>query len=388
MAKTLLESMRQLGVGIGDERLIDVATCVVRHVVGVDNAYKIQADLKKIVDFRHLDVSAQKFRLGLLDMSYVHLNLKYFCLNLLHRGVSLKNLREYSEAFEIDRNDVVLIKRVLRNQALRAELREHRAVADVDRDTITPKAFKTVFGTFSKIYPDIFRHIKHKTYNKLRFISVSSNIEFYDLHMELVHKALQTYIKLVPTTASDLYIANYIRKTLNNHTTNIIKAYTSQKRGRMVKGASDGFGGNTFDVTVLSENQLFRAFGIENISYETLRSGELNSEEEHIKESNISYELILRRFGKTKRQRLFIELIAGQENHRFTSYLRRMKLIAEDQDNVDLQHRCEIQYFKAICSFLDVAERRARGFMGHIAKRAYPERFASEKNYGTSSSSK
>src|SRR5690606_12096060 len=125
-------------------------------------------------------------------------NLKFFCLHLIKHGLSHNTLTRGVEDFDVQRNDVVLIRRVFSQRGLRSELQKHERIITVTKQQVTVASYKQVFSVFDRIYPILLKHIKSRVYTKLRFISISSNMEFYDLQMELMWKAIHTYIKMVP----------------------------------------------------------------------------------------------------------------------------------------------------------------------------------------------
>lgn len=353
------------------KHLVAIAECVVSYVIGLDDAYECQRKLKDYIDEQKM--SAQRFRLMLADSSYVHLNLKFFVMNVLKTSSSEDNLIMYGEMFGIEEEDIMLMQDVFDIKGYKTKARKY--IADIKRSSISAEAFKDAYRVFNAICPDLMRHIKTKTYTKLRFISSSANIEFYDFHTDLICKAIQTYLKMVPTNKSELHITNYIRNTLNNHTVNIIKSSTTKKRARLVKGESDGFGGNRFEIVAASENQLFHAFGLEEtVSYDSLRNSDDNRSEEQRRDSNLNYERIIKRLGKTKKKRELLRLIACEENTKFTRFLKRAKRIAWDQDNVDYHDQAGYEkYFSEVCKFLKVCERKAQRFADRIGAIAFPD---------------
>lgn len=355
------------------EKIIAFARPVILYVIGASTAYQCQRELK---DFIKTDESsAQKFRLKLGGLSYVHLNLKFFTLNMV-KAVSPTNrtVDSWLDAFSIHRNDAILIKRVCATRGFKTLAK--KALAGLDKTDYDANAFKHVNDVFMDIYPEIYKHIRNRTYMKLRFLSMSENTEFHDFNMDLMLKALQTYNKLVPTKKSPLYIANYIRTSINNHVTNTIKGGTAQKRARMTKGEADGFGGNKFDILTVSENQLFHALGVEDtVSYENLRDSSVNFEEEYRNLSDLNYERILRTFGTTVKRRTLIELIACTENSKFTKWLKKKNHIKPHEDNVDFNDRIGFDlYLKSVCEFLELGEQRVKNFIAHIGVQAYPDR--------------
>lgn len=376
---SLFDILRNLGVDKDTPEFLRLATVIVRYIIGADSAYECQHGLKESFDFKTVDTSAQKFRLYLSDMSYVQMNLKFFCLHLIKHKMNREKLRQGVDDFEVHRNDVVLLRRILEQRGFRSEMRKNERIAPIEKQQVTLEAYKSVFTTFDRIYPSLVKHIKSRVYTKLRFISVSSNMEFYDLQMELMCKALQTFIKIVPTDKTELYITNYIRSAISNHTTNMIKSYTTQKRKRMVQGAADGFGGFTYEIPVLSENQLLKTFGVENLSYESMQGAEESSETDKHREDQLNYESLLRKFGRTNKRRMFIKLMAGQECHFFSRYLARNRLIAHGRDNVDFNEAVDSDaYLDAVCRYLNIRKWKAKRFLNYIAKEAYPE-FTTEK---------
>lgn len=383
---TLYETIRDAGVDLQSPDFVAIAGATIQHLLGTFNAYEYQAELKQFSAFDKKtkeDLSAQKFRLRMFDASYMHLDLKFFCLNLVKRGISKNNLAKFKDDFNIDRNDVVLVRKAFEKYGFRASLKKSKLVKAARLDQIDKAAFDRAFDPFVEAYPMLMRHIKSRTYTKLRFVSISSNMEFADFHMELTCKALQAYVRMLPTDKEPAHILNYLRSAVSNHTTNLIKSHTTQKRQRMVQGAADGFGGHSYEIPVVSENQLFRTFGVDNVSYENMQGIDYQADDEKVREGRLSFEMILRKFGKTEKRRKFIQLISLQENPEFSDFLRSREKIRTDQDNIDFSEMVgEKAYFAAVCSFLNVKIKSARRFTQHIARVAYPEHFAAEITNG------
>jgi len=371
---SLFEILIDLGVDKDSPEFLCTATSIIRHLVGVDGAYDCQKSLKEAFDFTKSPFSPQKFRLYISDMSYLQLNLKFFCLHLLKHGINETRLKKGVEDFNLRRNDVVLINKVLKQRGFRAEMQKSERLRSIERNQVSIKAFQEVFNLFNKIYPAIMQHIKRRVYTKLRFISVSSNMEFYDLQMELMCKALQTYVKMIPTDKSELYITNYIRTSVSNHTTNMIKSYTSQKRKRMVQGAADGFGGYKYEIPVMSENQLFKTFGIEHPTYDSMLGANQIQDSTKSAEDSLNLQSVIKKFGITRKRRAFIRLMAGQESKCFSKYLADTKRINHDQDNVDYSDEVDSEtYLEAVCRHLNIRSWKAKRFLQHLANKAYPD---------------
>jgi hypothetical protein len=371
---SLLDAVESLNIQPDSEKALLVGAAILYNILGVSDAYACQRVLNENVNFHALDSSGQKFRLLLGDIAYLQLNLKFFALNVLLHTNLPSDLRKFSRQFSIPKNDVVLVKRLLGRRGELSTLRKHPRIQEVSKEMISEAAFKAAFGLFEKIYPVILRHIRNKTYQKLRFISTSSNMEFYDLNMELVCKAIQAYVKIIPTSKTEGHVIAYICRALNNHVVNMIGAYTSLKRSRMERGSADGYGGHSFEVTTMSENQLIHAFGVDVSNYDSLRSTAINEEDERIRDSNITYQLILSRFGTSPKRTTFLNLISIQEHTGFTRYLQSRKLIRSDEDNADYKMKTNTDtYIKVVCEFVGVSTAAAQHFMNRIASTAYPD---------------
>lgn len=374
LQSSLFQNLKSMGMDTGDTVMMRCATVLIRHIMMVCDSYECQRELNAAFDFKGAGISAQQFRLMLADSGYIHLNLKFFCLNLIKKGASPKNIDNCAETFNISRNDAVLVKKVFKQKGFQSSVKKHEAIQNLEMEDINRSSFLLVYEQFNVVHPILMKHIKNKTYTKLRFISVSSNVEFYDFHMELICKAFQTYIhKLVPGKYSDAYVTNYIKRALSNHIVNIIKSYDTQKRRRMQQSGKDGFGGFRYEVPVISENQLYHAFGVENMIYENMRNSDINSEEEAETEGNISFRMIMEKFGFTKKRRLFIYLMAQQEHFGFTSFLQKNNLIEKSEDNIDYYtYAGNEDYFNQVCQYLQVGTNSASKFIRRVGKKITP----------------
>jgi len=370
---SLYNTIRKLG---DDVELLSIAEAILLHVVGVDDAYTCQRKFKDLIERKNFEYSAQKFRLVIASTAYININLKFFVLNVMQRRPTVQRIQKYLDIFDISRNDAVILRSLLQKSEFKRAMSQ--AAAKVPENLITEGAYKSVFKTFKTIYPDLMKHIRSKTFTKLRFLTVSSNTEFYDLHMELMCKALQTYIKMVPIQKSELHVANIIRTSLNNHTINMIKSYTTQKRARIINsGVKDGFGQTRFDLVTVSENQLLKAFGVaegEEIGLDDLRDAGACFDDERARDSELNFQSIIRRYGVTAKRKTLLELLACQEHKRFSRFLRRRAKIDASKDNVDFYDTAgQEAYFDNVCRFLHLCEDKARKFVKEVGYSAYPE---------------
>lgn len=354
----------------GDDKAA-IAGVVLRYALGMDNAYTCQEKLKPLCK----NISAQKFRLGIAENAYYTLNIRFMVLNVAKRRGNITELfREGYHTFEVEPKDAkMLYLAYIRDGRLRADIKKFAKQFKM-RD-IDGKSFSTIYQRFHKIHPEIMRHIRHKVFTKLRFICGSTNTEFHDFNMELMCKAMQTYIRMMPTDKSDTHVANFIRSAINNHVINMIKRHTAQKRARLLKGESDGFGGNNHVMMEIAENQMFRSLGAdETVSYESLRNTDDSSEEVDRLQSTINYSRLLKSYGTTPKRRRLIQLVALTECTQFSSWLRVNAYTTGQDDNVDYHDSVgQDAYMVTVCAYLKISVTKAQAFMQRLGDTAYPE---------------
>lgn len=325
-----------LSVPLEGEQAVNVTRIAIEYLCGISSAYDFQRNIKEFVDFSNLELSAKDFRLLLTDHSYLTLNVKFFALNLIVRPINVDTLVKYSNAFDIVRNDVVLLKRSIRGK-FRTEARKSRRIIDLDPNDINVEAVTHARTTFNMFYHDLMLHIRRKTYKKMRFLVRSENVEFSDFNGELLYKAVKAFYLMVPTDKSDAHILNYLRTVCTNHALNIIESKTTDKRRRMLNDGADGFGGFTFSLSCMSENQM-PASEDNAADYENLLSSVNEGDPRRLME-DVNYESMVRTYGKTEKRKRIISILYGYEDQIFTRYLKNRNIIREDEDNTDFVRR-------------------------------------------------
>lgn len=337
--ESLCSALRHvLKLDLDQPRAIQVAQESVRYLCGVSDAYAYQHFLKAHVRFRDLDISAKDFRLSLVEKSYFTLNVKFMALNLCKAAVTVDNIHHYANAFEIVRNDAVLLRRVFEDQKFRRSMRKSDRVKNMSMEDIEEGSVEKTQRDFNDMYPELMKHVRQKTFRKLKFLVNAENAEFSDFNGELLYKAIKAYYMMVPSSKSPAHVLNYLRSTCTNHALNIISAKTSDKRRRMNNAGADGFGGQNFSLTCVSENQLAAIDGEELFSYE----GTLNEANQHDASkliSDLNFERIVTTLGKSRIRRRAILIVSGQDDSRFTRYLRTRELIKPDEDCADFVSR-------------------------------------------------
>lgn len=315
-----------------------VAQESIRYLCNVSDAYEYQHFLKENVRFCDLDISAKDFRLLLIEKSYFTLNIKFLALNLCKVAVTLPNIQHYANAFDIARNDAVMLRRAFEDTKFRRGMRKSERVTNITMAEIEEGSVEKTQREFNDMYHELMKHIRQKTFRKLRFLVNAENSEFADFNGELLYKAIKAYYLMVPTNKTQAHVLNYLRTTCTNHALNIIGAKTSDKRRRLNNTGGDGFGGQSFSLTCISENQLAAIDGDDLFSYEgTLNDVNQNDGNRLI--SELHFERVVELYGKSKIRRRALLIISGHDDSRFTRYLQAREFIKPEEDCADFVQR-------------------------------------------------
>lgn len=355
-----------LKLDLESDRAILVAQATVLYLCQVTDAYQYQHFLKDNVRFRDLAISAKDFRLAIIEKSYFTLNLKFFALNLCKDSLSQANLHHYAHAFDIVRNDVVMLRRAFEVRRFRRDMRKSERVKSIKMDDICEGSVEKAQRDFNDMYPDLMKHIRQKTFRKLRFLVKAENTEFSDFNGELLYKAIKTYYLMVPTTKTQAHVLNYLRSSCTNHALNIIGSKTSAGRRRLSNAGKDGFGGQNYALTCVSENQLAVADGEDAFSYEaTLNDNNAHDSSKLISELN--FERVVMLYGSSNKRRRAIMIVSEQDDSRFTRYLRARDLIRQDEDCTDYVGRVKHEnVVVALADHLGVRQDRLHKFLQKV----------------------
>lgn len=363
----------ELQLELRGTQIVEIAADIVKYIIGVygsKGAYNLQHSLKNKVDFSKLEDSAKTFRLKLMETSYLSLRLKYFSINMALWPLTPENIRKFRTEFDIDRNDVVLLKKVFDLKNFRKEVRSSDRLKSLNKRHVTYEAYRNVYHLFDEIYPNVMRHIRGMTNKKLKFLTYSNNIQNSDFHCDCICKAITTFNKLMPTSQTPLYVQNYVKRAVTNHVQNIIKSFNTQKRERMIKGKPDGFGGYDYPIMVLSENQFAKNF---EINYDSLEMEQSRSNSEELEDSTLNYWSLLKHYGNTKKRKEFILLMSGFRNEKFTRWLHNNK-VCKNRDNEELFLRLDRKrYCKYVCEYMRIEYTTGIKFLDYIGKTAFPD---------------
>ncbi len=315
-------------------------------------------------------LSAKVFRLSLLKNKYNYFTLKLFVLHLcrikkfdhdsLHAltkkmGVSVKDSNRIYDLWLSSPKFRSRVKQWVKNLPPEA--------------TYDPTELEQDFA--HEVYPVIMKKIKSLTYNKLRFIAKSSNIDLSDLHSELVLKSVQTYYKLVPSSKGVLYVINYLKQTIHNHAMNMINTATTQKSGRLVCTGLDMHNDRIFSLLTVSENQMVmlsdNTDGEGDMSYQNQLYCSNDPTEDL--ENEICMSTILDKYKRrTKKYRLLM-ILMGTYDEQFTEWLRNRKHCNQHEDNSDLQERLgTLEFRKLISQFLHINDDQVNVFLITLGK--------------------
>jgi hypothetical protein len=343
-----------------------VAEICVKYVTGVIDAYAFQRDIKR-VDITQSSFSGQKFRLELTKKAYYLLNLKYAALNLTLNAVNVKMLETLHKGFGITLPDVLLLRTIFSRQKFRREMRDSPRMNGIDKKAIGPRDMERVRRLFATFQAPVMKHIRNKTYKKLRFVANSENSEHRDLHSEIMTKALTVYYGMMPTTKSEAHVLNYLRLTCTNHVLNIIDSATTEKKGRLKNTGKDGYGGSNYELKVVSENQQSVA-GDDMEPTEFAGTMNDNNRSDATKlESEIVVSRLLNKYKGRKRAAL--NILCGNYDQKFTKWLLARGRIKDGEDHQDLQQRVvHTTFIGLLADFLGVLRASFEKFVAHVGR--------------------
>jgi hypothetical protein len=315
-----------------------------------------------------LDFSAKDFRLTLHESRYMILNLKLFMLRLgRHKSVTLPLVKEIAENLQVRVADAKRMIQVWeQHPAFRKRIKtEARRIPAHRLELLTLEGVAQYFGNV--IYKDVMRYIRFTVYKKLTFIVDSNNEEYADYHNEVLSKVVQSFYTSIPVVdKTDLHVLNGLKTTVHNHVINIIKAETSQKKGRLVPiGVDEKTGKPINRLMVESENQMAIVEGQEDSTYDELHGGTGNNMDRF--ELQFSISEILGKLSATSKKHRFLQILMGHEDAEFTAWLQERKIATRNEDNVDVQMKTSIEDFnKMLGEFLNVEERKLAAFINSL----------------------
>lgn len=358
---------RSFGVDMDGEDFSTIFSQTLSYLTKGISAFKFQNVMKPFC--KGMGFSAKNFRLKLHESRYISLNLKLFLLRLSrYKSIDLSIVKALTAELELKVTDA---KRMVTVWEQHSEFRkrlkaEARAIPQHRLELLTMPGIDKYFRDV--VYNNLLRFIKWDVYRKLRFISDSKNEEYRDLYNDVLAKAVQAYYWMMPVAAkTDLHVRNSLNRTAHNHIVNIIKAETSQKRGRLVPIGVDVHGRPINQLVVASQNQMAPVEGQEDSAYDEVHGGTANNLDRFELEFSIS-EILSKLRAHSKKHR-FVQVLMGHEDAEFTAWLQERKTASRKEDNVDVQLRVSTQEFtKLIGDFLNVEEDKCNKFLAKLRK--------------------
>ena len=352
------------GVSCSSEVFKYIFSTSICYLTGACSAFEFQHCVKPYITTKSF--SAKDFRLRFHKDQYFCLILKMFVFQIgTYRSIDKKKFAAIADEIGVAECD---FPRILKIWSEFSELRAHvkSVVKSIPADMRYLLEVTNIEKYFNGIHARIFKYIKFRTYNKLRFVIKSSNYEPSDLHSEIFLKVVQAFYHLLPLRLSEVHTVNYLKRAANNCALNIIESETTQKRGRLVNTGLDSSSSRTFSLLVVSENQMALNPEGKDTSYENLFC-----DDGHINKFELEFSVseVLSRYKKlTKKYRLLC-ILMGAEDTEFTAFLKARKLCVDGEDNHDVQLRTTVQKFnKLLSEFLHVREDKMNVFMLRVAK--------------------
>lgn len=353
------------GVEIDGEDFSVIFSQTLSYITKGITAFKYQKILKPFC--KGLGFSAKDFRLHLHESRYMILNLKLFMLRIGRpKSINLPMVKELAAELEIRVADA---KRMLQvweqHPAMRKRIKtEARRIPKHRLELLTLKGVANYFGNV--VHRDILKYIRFFTFKKLKFIVDSQNEEFTDYHNEVLSKVVQAFYMMMPVVEkTDLHVVNGLKQTVHNHVINIIKAETSQKKGRLVPVGVDANGKPINRLVVLAENQMAVAEGQEDMTYDEMHGGTGNNMDRFELEFSISE--ILGKLRENSKKHRFLQILMGHEDLEFTLWLQARKIATRGEDNHDVQMKTSTQDFnRMLGEFLNVEERKLEAFINRL----------------------
>ncbi len=361
------------GVEYKSKEFQRILKCCCLYISNIMGAFEFQKEIKKVVAFEDFGFSAKDFRLNLISINKGSVGLRFLILNIIKTNIFTKDeLKRLSREFKVSSSDAVCSYTII--NSIKHKLRRHKYVASISKELISPEAYHKQDSLFRVVYPKVLSTIRSVTYNKLRFLSHSTNTEFKDIHGELTIKAIGSFYKLMPTAEPEAYVTNYIRRSVTNHALNMIKTGTTQKRGRLIKAEADGFGGNNFKLLVASENQInVRAEQDEVVIYDSMLAWDVQLETIHTAELEFSITQILEKYKHLRNKSRLLNIVFGQEDTMFSQWLVNNNYINKHDDNIDFQETTTHSTFNsALTHYFKISEEELKTFLLNVRKEFLP----------------
>jgi hypothetical protein len=340
-----------------------IARECVLYSVKFHDAFAFQRNISALLKKCRNKISSKEFRLRYIDRGYFCLNLKYFCASLVvFAGSRLQALR-YFKFYEVKREDAALIYKLYRKDT---EFRDglDSALSEVTFNDLVSLA--DIKATFDTIKESVAKYINMLTYKKLRFIRDSNNLHSGDLQNELMLKAIKTYYLNIPTKKDVKHLTNYVKRAVHNCAVNLIKAFTSGKRARLLNEGKDKYGGFEYCLQVSSENQM-RVSSADDSLPQLENLGQCEGEYARVDFDLSVSNLIENKLSASDKKKTLLTIILGRYDVRFTEWLRKRKIISRNADNAELSDKAPGKpYLSYAAEYLKISPAKAVDFLRSV----------------------
>ncbi|SBV38259.1 hypothetical protein BN7874_090 [Phage NCTB] len=326
--------------------------------------------LKSIVDFKNLSLSPSKFRLAISKSGYLLLNLRFHVvyLSLVRRKLDDFVFEYYMFQHQVDPIDNALLtelltKNMINRKSLRTLIRSK--IPAKDRELYAPVAIQNILDEFNKMLPDIKATINRVIYKRLRFVMRTYNMTRDEFISELLFSAIRAHYKSKPNTFSFEKSLNVIRRSIDNYAVNLIKAYTTNKRERLVNEGKDAQGDYVFSLRVVSENQmnLTSMTGDDvDISYDSMFSSSLRIGLEKKRDIEFSVDQLMRRYGVKSRRGRLLSVYFSPDCTLFRNWLIRNKYLRSKNKTTQefMDSKTTQEFMDILSAYLDTTVSKLR----------------------------
>lgn len=331
------------------------------HVCLQTSIKEFHDNLSTVVNFKKLKsgLTASKFRLTISKSGYAILRLRFYSVYMcLTRGASSEDFDYWQHQYSIDRKDRVLLERLHKQRFSGPSLKTKVGKKFKQKEMFSAASVENVITEFGIMLPDVKRFIKMVINKRLRFILRTYNMTRDEFVSELMFSAVKAHYKSKPNDYSLEKSTNIVRRSIDNAAVNIINAYTTTKRERLINEGQDSQGHNVFTLRVVSENQMrLKDMSGEDLdlSYDSMFSSALRIKEEKLKDIDFSVDQLIRKFGYRSRRGRLLTAFFKQDCVRFNRWLVTNKYLRSEtkttQEFMDSKTREE--FIKILAVYLD-----------------------------------
>ena len=314
----------------------ELQTCLgycLRYITMGDSYVEFNANMRKLLDFKQFPFSESDFRVQVRGNGYLLTGLKYFALAFAKGKNCPVRAEDLYPKYAIFRCDAKAIKNLYEVKGFKAGLLRDTTF-NTKKETISPEALTETVNSFLTVLPTVTKYAKFLIKN-LHFINSANNFQRDEFQSEFIVAALRAYYYIAPTFKEGLELENYLRSSMKKHQVNIIKAYTTSSRARMINAGPDAHGNDRFVMQLVSQSQLngLKDDGDE-LEYDGLFT-ESSREAVEREEFLLSVDrLILKTLNSKSRARRkrgeLLAIIIGRPNRRFERHLRKKNLLRSE----------------------------------------------------------